>query len=105
MFFLRLLSLVMAVAAIVGLFVEIPILSSYAFWIMVAAHVLWIVISKPPPNKKGPRLQLMLAIVLTGAAIVGVFVPIPIVSDYAFWVMTSAYLIIVASTDLYRSGD
>jgi hypothetical protein len=54
---LRLLSLVMAEAAIVGLFVEIPILSSYAFWIMVAAYVLWVVISSPPKNKKGPKLQ------------------------------------------------
>jgi hypothetical protein len=104
MFFLRLLSLVMAEAAIVGLFVEIPILSSYALWTMVAAYVLWVVISKPP-NKKGIKWQFMLTIVLTGAAIVGVFVPIPIVSDYVFWVMTAAYLIIVASTDLYRSGE
>ena len=30
---------------------------------------------------------------------------IPIVSDYAFWVMTAAYLIIVASTDIVRTGD
>jgi hypothetical protein len=105
MFFLRLLSLVMAEAAIVGLFVEIPILSSYAFWIMVAAYLLWIVISSPPKNKKGPKLQFMSTIVLTGASIVGVFVGIPIVSDYVFWVMTAAYLIIVASTDLYRAGD
>jgi hypothetical protein len=103
MFFLRLLSLVMAEAAIVGLFVEIPILSSYAIWIIVAAYLLWIAISKW--GKQRIKWQFMLTIVLTGAAIVGVFVPIPIVSDYVFWVMTGAYLIIVASTDLYRSGE
>jgi hypothetical protein len=102
MFFLRLLSLVMAEAAIVGLFVEIPILSGYAFWIMVAAYLLWV----GHTFKGAPRTrwQLMLTLVLTGAAIVGVFAPIPLVSDYVFWVMTSAYLIVVASTDLYRSA-
>jgi hypothetical protein len=104
MFFLRLLSLVMAVAAIVGLFVEIPILSKFALWIMVAAYLLWLAIADWD-TKQGFRWQPMLSIVLTGAAVVGVFVGIPIVSDYVFWVMTGAYLIIVASTDLYRQGD
>jgi hypothetical protein len=103
MFFVRLLSLLIAIAAIVGLFVEIPIVSNFAFWLMVVAYLLWIGHS----NKGADRikLQLMLTIVLTGAAIVGVFVAIPIVSDYVFWVMTGAYLIIVASTDIYRSGE
>jgi hypothetical protein len=36
MFFLRLISLMIAVAAIIGIFVDLPIISSYAFWIMVA---------------------------------------------------------------------
>jgi hypothetical protein len=103
MFFVRLLSLVMAEAAIVGLFVDIPIISGFAFWIMVAAYLLWMGISRQG-EKKGIKLHLMSTIVLTGAAVVGVFVGIPVVSDYVFWVMTSAYLIIVASTDLYRSS-
>jgi hypothetical protein len=93
----------MAEVAIVGLFVEIPIVSNFAFWIMVVAYLLWIGHSNRGPDRI--KFQLMLTIVLTGAAIVGVFVGIPIVSDYAFWVMTSAYLIIVASTDIYRDGE
>ena len=47
----------------------------------------------------------MVTIVLAMLAIVGLFVGIPIVSDFAFWVMTAAYLIIVASTDIVREGD
>jgi hypothetical protein len=30
-------------------------------------------------------------------AVVGVFIYIPFVSDYAFWVMTAAYVILVSS--------
>ena len=40
----------------------------------------------------------MLDIVLFMAAIVAVFTYIPIVSDYAFWVLLIAYLINVGST-------
>jgi hypothetical protein len=50
-------------------------------------------------------VQFMVTIVLAMFAIVGLFVGIPIVSDFAFWVMTAAYLIIVASTDIVREGD
>jgi len=46
MFFVRLLSLVTAIAAIVGLFVEIPIVSNFAFWLMVGAYLLWIGINR-----------------------------------------------------------
>ena len=31
-------------------------------------------------------------------AIIGVFAEIPIVSDYAFWVMTGAYLVLIGFT-------
>jgi hypothetical protein len=47
----------------------------------------------------------MVTIVLTGVAVVGVFVEIPIVSKYAFWIMAAAYVIMVASTDVVRAGD
>jgi choline-glycine betaine transporter len=47
----------------------------------------------------------MVTIVLTMAAIVGVFVGIQIVSDFAFWIMAASYVIIVASTDIVRRGD
>ena len=40
----------------------------------------------------------MLSIILTLAAIVGVFVEIPIVSQFAFWVMAANYLLVVAGT-------
>jgi hypothetical protein len=103
MFFVRLLSLVMAEAAIVGLFVEIPIVSNFAFWIMVGAYLLWIGINRM--GEKRIKWQLILSIVLTTTAIVGIFAEIPIVSDYTFWIMTAAYLIIVASTDIVRTGD
>jgi hypothetical protein len=35
----RAVSLVMAIAAVLGVFVEIPIISDYAFWILVAASL------------------------------------------------------------------
>jgi hypothetical protein len=33
---------------------------------------------------------------------VGVFVALPIVSTFAFWVMATAYVLIVASLDIIR---
>jgi hypothetical protein len=60
MFFVRLLSLVMAEAAIVGLFVEIPIVSNFAFWIMVGAYLLWIGINRM--GEKRIKWQLILSI-------------------------------------------
>jgi hypothetical protein len=101
MFFGRLLSLVIAIAAIVGVFTEIPIVSEWAFWFVVGAYLLWLGV-----NQRGTRaikLQFMLTIVLTLAALVGLFVAIPIVSNFAFWIMAAAYVIIVASTDIIRS--
>jgi type IV secretory pathway VirB3-like protein len=38
----RAVSLVMAIAAIVGVFVAIPIISAYAFWFLVAAIIVWL---------------------------------------------------------------
>ena len=39
MFLGRLVSLVMEIAAIVGVFVEIPIVSEWAFWLLVGAYL------------------------------------------------------------------
>ena len=69
---------------------------------MVAAYLLWLGVNYPSGRRI--RFHLMLTIVLTLAAIVGIFVGIPIVSDFAFWVAAAAYVIIVASTDIVRSG-
>jgi len=37
-----------------------------------------------------------LSLLVAGVAIVSVFVYIPVVSDYAFWVMAAAYILIAA---------
>jgi hypothetical protein len=102
MFFGRIAAQLLAFAAIAGVFGEIPIVSDWAFWFMVGAYLLWIGINRTHTTRR-IRLQFMLTIVLTMAAIVGVFVVIPIISDYAFWVMAAAYVIIVASTDIVRT--
>ena len=93
----RMISLVIAIAAILALFVEIPILSDYAFWFMVGALFIWEAVHRPNP-KIAFRGWTMLTIVLLLLAIVGVFVYIPIVSDYAFWILTAAYLISVGDS-------
>jgi hypothetical protein len=93
-FFGRLVSLVIATAAVVGVFTEIPILSDYAFWVLVGAYFIWLV----HRLSKGFKPLLMASIVLLLVAIVGVFIEIPIISDYVFWVMEANYLMIVAAT-------
>src|SRR5271168_4464237 len=94
-FFGRLLSLVMATAAVVGVFTEIPILSDYAFWIVVGAYLVWLAVHR---LSKGFKPLLVVSIALLLVAIVGVFVEIPIVSKYVFWIMEANYLMIVAAT-------
>jgi hypothetical protein len=42
MHFPRFFSLVLALLAVVGVFIEIPFVSNYAFWIMTAAYVIHI---------------------------------------------------------------
>jgi hypothetical protein len=70
---------------------------------MVGAHLLWLGVNFFSGRRA--KFHLMLTIVLTMAAVVGIFVDIPIVSEFAFWFMAAAYVIIVASTDIYRKGD
>jgi hypothetical protein len=38
------------------------------------------------------------SLVLAMLAVVGVFIDIPFVSNYAFWIMTAAYVIDISST-------
>ena len=85
-------SLVMAIAAVLGVFVEIPIISAYAFWILVAAFIVW----RSFLTVKTTHLLIMTPIALLFLATVGLFVEIPIVSAYAFWVLVIAYLNLVA---------
>ena len=94
MFFGRIVSLVMANAAVVGVFADIWIVSEWAFWILVGAYLLWLAVHR---HGRG-GIWLMLSIILTLAAIVGVFVEIPIVSQFAFWVMVGNYILVVAGT-------
>ena len=103
MFFGRIAAQLLAFAAIAGVFGEIPIVSEWAFWFMVGAYLLWLGVNRF--SKVRIKWVLMLAILLILVAIVGVFVEIPIVSKYAFWVMAASYVIIVASIDIYRTSD
>ena len=40
----------------------------------------------------------MVSIVIAIVAVLGVFVEVPIVSDYAFWILVAAYLVVVGVT-------
>jgi hypothetical protein len=86
--FARMASFVLAVVAVLALFVEIPIVSDYAFWVLVGAYLLYFANHKPYYS-----WVTMASIVLTLLAIVGVFVEIPIVSNYAFWVMAASFVL------------
>ena len=97
MSFGRVASLVIAIVAVLALFVEIPIVSDYAFWFLVGALLIWMGVHSQN-TKVRFRGWAMLTIVLLLAAIVGVFVEIPVISDYAFWVLFAAYLVSVGST-------
>jgi hypothetical protein len=94
-FFGRIVSLVMATAAVVGVFAPFWILSEYAFWILVGAYLLWLAVHRLSNARFRPLL--MVSIMLILVTIVGVFVQIPIISDYAFWVMDANYLLVVAA--------
>jgi hypothetical protein len=121
MFFGRIAAQLLAFAAIAGVFGEIPIVSEWAFWFMVGAYrasarsslkaafftddyLLWLGVNRVHDTRQ-IRLQLMVTIVLTMVAIVGVFVGIPIVSNFAFWIMAASYVIMVASTDIIRGSE
>jgi hypothetical protein len=97
MTFGRILSLAVAIAAIVSLFVEIPIVSDFAFWFLVAALFVWFAVH-PFSKKNRFRFWVMVAVVLLLVAIVGVFVAIPFVTDYSFWILVAAYFVAVGST-------
>jgi hypothetical protein len=77
--------------AVVGVFVEIPIVSDYAFWILIVALLVWMG-SHIPNTKRRFRWETMLILALLILVIVSVFAYIPIVSDYAFWFLAVAYL-------------
>jgi hypothetical protein len=92
MSFGRMISLVIALVAVVAVFVEIPIVSDYAFWVLVGALLIWDSVHVPN-TKRWFRWEEMLIIALLILVIVSVFVYIPIVSDYAFWFLLLTYLL------------
>jgi hypothetical protein len=97
MSFGRMASLAIAIVAVLAIFVEIPIVSDYAFWVLVGALLVWMGVHSPN-TKIRFRGWTMVTIVLLLVAIVGVFVEIPIVTDYAFWILAAAYLVAVGSS-------
>ena len=94
MFFGRFVAQSLAFAAIAGVFGEIPIVSEWAFWFMVGAYLLWLAVTQSHTTRV--KWVLMLTLLLTMAAIVGVFVYIPVISQWAFWVVISAYLLLAS---------
>lgn len=96
-------SLVIAIVAVVGVFVEIPVVSDYAFWVLVGAFLVWAAAHRANP-KVSFRVWTMISLALLLVAIVGLFIEVPIVSTYAFWVLAAAYLISVGSTKLLEGG-
>ena len=99
MSFGRMASLVIAIVAVVGVFIEIPIVSDYAFWVLATAYLVWVGVHAPV--KRSFAIGLMASIVLLLVAVVAVFVETPIVSDYAFWVLAAAYLVVLGTTKLW----
>jgi hypothetical protein len=82
------LSLLLLGLAVVGVFIDIPFVSNYAFWVAIAAYIIrdWY-----------PTWAGMLSLLVMGLAVVGVFIEIPFVRQYAFWVAIAAYFIRVAT--------
>ena len=97
MSFGRMASLVVAIVAVLAVFVEIPIVSDYAFWVLTGAILVWLGVHPQNPKVRF-RYWTMITLVLLLVAIVGVFVEIPIITDYAFWILAAAYLVSVGST-------
>src|ERR1700758_2936472 len=74
--------------AVVGVFISIPFVSNYAFWVAVAAYVIlnW-------GGAAGVNWAGILSLLLLGLAVAGVFADIPLVSNYAFWFAIAAYIV------------
>jgi hypothetical protein len=90
-------SLVIAIAAVVGVFVYIPYISDYAFWVLVLAYLVW-ELNCDHNSKNRVRIWVMLSPAILILAIVGVLTDIPIISTYAFWILVLAYLVLVGNT-------
>jgi hypothetical protein len=95
----RMASIAIAIVAVVGVFVYIPNVSDYAFWILLGAFLLWEAVHRHN-TRIFFRQWTMLAIALLLLAIVGVVTDFPIIGTYAFWILAAAYAIIIGTTRL-----
>jgi hypothetical protein len=68
------LSLFVLMLAVVGVFIDIPVVSNYAFWFAIAAYIMrdWTFRSLVWPG--------ILSLVVLGLSVVGVFMEIPFVT-------------------------
>ena len=82
------LAFLLLMLAVVGVFVDIPFVSNYAFWVAIVAFVILYWGHATRANWAG-----ILSLILVGLAVVGVFIEIPLVSHYAFWFAVLAYVI------------
>jgi hypothetical protein len=91
------LSLFLLMLAVVGVFIDIPFVSNYAFWFAIAAYVI-----RDWTFNDDVRVLLIwtgvLSLLVMMLAVVGVFIEIPFVSNYAFWFLIAAYMIRLMAT-------
>jgi hypothetical protein len=85
-------SLILVALAVVGVFINIPFVSNYAFWFAIAAYVIrdWTF------NSDNAHMLIwigLISLVVAGFAVAGVFIDIPIVSNYAYWFVIAAFMI------------
>ena len=81
-------SFILLMLATVGVFILIPWVSNYAFWVAIAAFVILYWGHQTRANVFG-----IVSLILLGLAVVGVFIEIPFVSNYAFWFAVAAYIV------------
>ena len=96
------LAFLLLMLAVVGVFVDIPFVSNYAFWVAIAAYVVrdWFF------NELIWRG--LVSLLVAGFAVAGVFIDIPIVSNFAFWFVIAAFMIrlmvVIPDNEPHRIG-
>ena len=85
-------SLLVLMLALVGVFIDIGFVSRYAFWLALAAYVIlnW---GGSLVGAGGANWSGVLSLLLVMLAVVGCFADIPFVSQYAFWFAIAAYIV------------
>jgi hypothetical protein len=91
-------SCAIAVLGVTGVFVYIPGVSDYAFWIVFASYIILgsnYVHIRPQPNLNVILAAISVSVVL--ASVVAVFIYIPFLTDYSFWFLVLACVVLGAS--------